>query len=147
LRLVERYQSPNACSKMQLTVKHIHYFLVMKLAAAQNTDCCMRLFNLTDGDTLKTLYGSRINPQAESFPNSVRCYCLRKHLSAQPYAHVQKLPCPQHLQISTTRISNEILANTHQRITIYGLGGCGKPTLTIKFTYRALAQHAGRLML
>ncbi|ORY68401.1 P-loop containing nucleoside triphosphate hydrolase protein [Pseudomassariella vexata] len=35
---------------------------------------------------------------------------------------------------------------THQRMTIYGLGGCGKSALAIEFAYRALAQQAGRLV-
>jgi hypothetical protein len=57
------------------------------------------------------------------------------------------LQCPEHLQISIIRISNEILAGTHQRIKIHGLGGCGKPEIAIKFAYHALAQHAGHLVL
>ncbi|PWO27345.1 EntF, Non-ribosomal peptide synthetase [Pyrenophora tritici-repentis] len=36
--------------------------------------------------------------------------------------------------------------NTHRRITIYGLGGCGKSALSLEFAYRALAGHAKRLV-
>jgi hypothetical protein len=36
------------------------------------------------------------------------------------------------------------LPHTHQRITICGLGGCGKSALAIEFIYRALARHAIR---
>ena len=36
--------------------------------------------------------------------------------------------------------------NTHQRMTIYGLGGCGKSALAVEFAYRALARHARRLV-
>jgi tetratricopeptide (TPR) repeat protein len=31
-------------------------------------------------------------------------------------------------------------------MTLYGLGGCGKSVLALEFAYRALAQHAGRLV-
>jgi tetratricopeptide (TPR) repeat protein len=31
--------------------------------------------------------------------------------------------------------------DTHQRITIYGLGGCGKSALALEYAYRASAQH------
>jgi tetratricopeptide (TPR) repeat protein len=37
-------------------------------------------------------------------------------------------------------------SNTHQRTTIYGLGGCGKSALALEFAYRALAQHARDLV-
>ncbi|KAF2677749.1 kinesin light chain 1 [Lentithecium fluviatile CBS 122367] len=37
-------------------------------------------------------------------------------------------------------------SNTHRRITIYGLGGCGKSALAIELAYRALARHARRLV-
>ncbi|KAF2706144.1 kinesin light chain 1 [Pleomassaria siparia CBS 279.74] len=37
-------------------------------------------------------------------------------------------------------------ANTHRRMTIYGLGGCGKSALAIEFAYRALATHDRRLV-
>jgi tetratricopeptide (TPR) repeat protein len=36
--------------------------------------------------------------------------------------------------------------NTHQRMTIYGLGGCGKSALALEFAYRALARDAKRLV-
>ncbi|KAF1935704.1 HET-domain-containing protein [Clathrospora elynae] len=36
--------------------------------------------------------------------------------------------------------------NTHQWMTIYGLGGCGKSALALEFAYRALAEHARRLV-
>jgi tetratricopeptide (TPR) repeat protein len=36
--------------------------------------------------------------------------------------------------------------NTHRRITICGLGGCGKSALALEFAYRALARHARRLV-
>ncbi|KAF2831485.1 kinesin light chain 1 [Ophiobolus disseminans] len=36
--------------------------------------------------------------------------------------------------------------NTHQRMTIHGLGGCGKSALALEFAYRALAGHAKRLV-
>ncbi|KAF2436355.1 HET-domain-containing protein, partial [Tothia fuscella] len=39
-----------------------------------------------------------------------------------------------------------LLPNTHRRMTLYGLGGCGKSALALEFAYRALAQHAGRLV-
>ncbi|KAH8733178.1 kinesin light chain 1 [Phaeosphaeriaceae sp. PMI808] len=35
---------------------------------------------------------------------------------------------------------------THRRLTIYGLGGCGKSALALEFAYRALAKHARRLV-
>ncbi|KAF1929490.1 HET-domain-containing protein, partial [Didymella exigua CBS 183.55] len=35
-----------------------------------------------------------------------------------------------------------LVPNTHQRRTIYGLGGCGKSALAIEFAYRALETHA-----
>jgi tetratricopeptide (TPR) repeat protein len=38
-----------------------------------------------------------------------------------------------------------IPSNIHRRMTIYGLGGCGKSALAIEFAYRALVRHA-RLM-
>jgi tetratricopeptide (TPR) repeat protein len=34
----------------------------------------------------------------------------------------------------------------HRRITIYGLGGCGKSALAIEFAYRAMSQQTGRLV-
>ncbi|KAF2687612.1 kinesin light chain 1 [Lentithecium fluviatile CBS 122367] len=37
-------------------------------------------------------------------------------------------------------------ATTHRRMTIYGLGGCGKSALALEFAYRALARHARRLV-
>ncbi|KAL5384235.1 hypothetical protein DPSP01_005380 [Paraphaeosphaeria sporulosa] len=37
-------------------------------------------------------------------------------------------------------------SNTHRRMTIYGLGGCGKSALALEFAYRALARHARRLV-
>jgi tetratricopeptide (TPR) repeat protein len=36
--------------------------------------------------------------------------------------------------------------NRHQRMTIYGLGGCGKSSLALEFAYHALAGPAGRLV-
>ncbi|KAH8593045.1 kinesin light chain 1 [Bisporella sp. PMI_857] len=39
-----------------------------------------------------------------------------------------------------------LFSNTHRRITIYGLGGCGKSALALEFAYRALAKHAKRLV-
>ncbi|OAG11040.1 kinesin light chain 1 [Paraphaeosphaeria sporulosa] len=36
--------------------------------------------------------------------------------------------------------------NTHQRMTIYGLGGCGKSALALEFAYRALARYTRRLV-
>ncbi|KAF2128313.1 kinesin light chain 1 [Dothidotthia symphoricarpi CBS 119687] len=36
--------------------------------------------------------------------------------------------------------------NTHRRMTIYGLGGCGKSALALEFAYCALAGHARRLV-
>ena len=36
--------------------------------------------------------------------------------------------------------------NTHRRMTIYGLGGCGKSALALEFAYHALAGHARRLV-
>ncbi|KAF1991357.1 kinesin light chain 1 [Aulographum hederae CBS 113979] len=38
------------------------------------------------------------------------------------------------------------LPNTHRRMTLYGLGGCGKSALALEFAYRMLAQGAGRLV-
>ncbi|KAF2834342.1 kinesin light chain 1 [Patellaria atrata CBS 101060] len=38
-----------------------------------------------------------------------------------------------------------LLSDTH-RITIYGLGGCGKSALALEFAYRALARHTRRLV-
>jgi hypothetical protein len=35
-------------------------------------------------------------------------------------------------------------SNTHQRMAIYGSGGCGKSALALEFAYRRLARHAGR---
>ncbi|KAF2630919.1 kinesin light chain 1 [Macroventuria anomochaeta] len=35
-----------------------------------------------------------------------------------------------------------LVSNSHRRMTIYGLGGCGKSALAIEFAYRALATHA-----
>ncbi|KAF2627622.1 kinesin light chain 1 [Macroventuria anomochaeta] len=35
-----------------------------------------------------------------------------------------------------------LVSDTHRRMTIYGLGGCGKSALAIEFAYRALATHA-----
>ncbi|KAF2626414.1 kinesin light chain 1 [Macroventuria anomochaeta] len=35
-----------------------------------------------------------------------------------------------------------LVSNTHRRMTIYGLGGCGKSALAIEFAYRVLATHA-----
>ncbi|RMZ77324.1 hypothetical protein DV736_g6698, partial [Chaetothyriales sp. CBS 134916] len=37
-----------------------------------------------------------------------------------------------------------LLPNTHRRITVYGLGGCGKSALVLEFAYRALARDARR---
>ncbi|KAK7178572.1 hypothetical protein PSPO01_15389 [Paraphaeosphaeria sporulosa] len=37
-------------------------------------------------------------------------------------------------------------SDTHRRMTIYGLGGCGKSALALEFAYRALARHARRLV-
>jgi tetratricopeptide (TPR) repeat protein len=37
-------------------------------------------------------------------------------------------------------------SNTHRRMTIYGLGGCGKSALALESAYRALARHARRLV-
>ncbi|KAF1941895.1 HET-domain-containing protein [Clathrospora elynae] len=37
-------------------------------------------------------------------------------------------------------------SNTHQRMTIYGLGGCGKSALALEFAYRALVQHARQMV-
>ncbi|KAF1981870.1 HET-domain-containing protein [Aulographum hederae CBS 113979] len=39
-----------------------------------------------------------------------------------------------------------LLPNTHRRMTLYGLGGCGKSALALEFAYRMLAQRAGRLV-
>ncbi|OCK72823.1 kinesin light chain 1, partial [Lepidopterella palustris CBS 459.81] len=39
-----------------------------------------------------------------------------------------------------------LLPNTHRRITIYGLGGCGKSALALELAYRVLARYAGRLV-
>ncbi|KAH8598500.1 kinesin light chain 1 [Bisporella sp. PMI_857] len=39
-----------------------------------------------------------------------------------------------------------LFSNTHRRMTIYGLGGCGKSALALEFAYRALARHARRLV-
>ncbi|KAI1571289.1 HET multi-domain protein [Pyrenophora tritici-repentis] len=39
-----------------------------------------------------------------------------------------------------------LLPNIHRRMTIYGLGGCGKSALALEFAYRALAGHAKRLV-
>ncbi|OCK72842.1 kinesin light chain 1, partial [Lepidopterella palustris CBS 459.81] len=39
-----------------------------------------------------------------------------------------------------------LLPNTHRRMTLYGLGGCGKSALALEFAYRALARHAGLLV-
>ncbi|KAF2633271.1 kinesin light chain 1 [Macroventuria anomochaeta] len=35
-----------------------------------------------------------------------------------------------------------LVSNSHRRMTIYGLGGCGKSALAIEFAYRVLARHA-----
>ncbi|KAH7378665.1 kinesin light chain 1 [Pyrenochaeta sp. MPI-SDFR-AT-0127] len=35
-----------------------------------------------------------------------------------------------------------LVPNSHRRMTIYGLGGCGKSALAIEFAYRVLAGHA-----
>ena len=37
-------------------------------------------------------------------------------------------------------------SDTHHRITIYGLGGCGKSALALEFAYRTLVQYTGRLI-
>ncbi|KIV98554.1 uncharacterized protein PV09_09650 [Verruconis gallopava] len=39
-----------------------------------------------------------------------------------------------------------LLPNTHQRLTVYGLGGCGKSALVLEFAYRTLARHPGYLI-
>ncbi|OCK74319.1 kinesin light chain 1, partial [Lepidopterella palustris CBS 459.81] len=39
-----------------------------------------------------------------------------------------------------------LLPNTHRRMTIYGLGGCGKSALALEFAYRALVRHTRRLV-
>ena len=36
--------------------------------------------------------------------------------------------------------------NIHRRITIYGLGGCGKSALALEFAYCTITRHAGRLV-
>ncbi|KAK7193333.1 hypothetical protein PSPO01_00006 [Paraphaeosphaeria sporulosa] len=38
------------------------------------------------------------------------------------------------------------VSDTHRRMTIYGLGGCGKSALALEFAYRALTRHARRLV-
>ncbi|KAH7061027.1 kinesin light chain 1, partial [Paraphoma chrysanthemicola] len=37
-------------------------------------------------------------------------------------------------------------SNTHRRMTIYGLGGCGKSALALEFAYRALVRHARQMV-
>ncbi|KAH7060965.1 kinesin light chain 1, partial [Paraphoma chrysanthemicola] len=37
-------------------------------------------------------------------------------------------------------------SNTHRRMTIYGLGGCGKSALALEFAYRALVRHARHMV-
>ncbi|KAF2786639.1 hypothetical protein K505DRAFT_398427, partial [Melanomma pulvis-pyrius CBS 109.77] len=46
------------------------------------------------------------------------------------------------------RSLGQLLLSTkiHQRMAIYGLGGCGKLALALEFAYRALARHARRLV-
>ncbi|KAF2818138.1 kinesin light chain 1 [Ophiobolus disseminans] len=39
-----------------------------------------------------------------------------------------------------------LVPNSHRRMTIYGLGGCGKSALVLEFAYRALAECAGDLV-
>jgi tetratricopeptide (TPR) repeat protein len=39
-----------------------------------------------------------------------------------------------------------LLRNTHQRLTICGLGGCGKSALALEFAYRVLARQANYLI-
>ncbi|KAH8813211.1 kinesin light chain 1, partial [Xylogone sp. PMI_703] len=39
-----------------------------------------------------------------------------------------------------------LLPNGHRRMTIYGLGGCGKSALALEFAYRALTQHNKHLV-
>ena len=47
---------------------------------------------------------------------------------------------------SSSSLDKFLLSNMHRRITIYGLGGCGKFALAIEFAYRALSQRTGRLV-
>jgi tetratricopeptide (TPR) repeat protein len=37
-------------------------------------------------------------------------------------------------------------SNTYRRMTIHGLGGCGKSALALEFAYRALVRHAGHMV-
>ncbi|KIV98348.1 uncharacterized protein PV09_09814 [Verruconis gallopava] len=39
-----------------------------------------------------------------------------------------------------------LLPNIHRRLTVCGLGGCGKSALVLEFAYRTLAQDPGRLI-
>jgi tetratricopeptide (TPR) repeat protein len=39
-----------------------------------------------------------------------------------------------------------LLPNTHRRMSLCGLGGCGKSALALEFAYRALARHTRQLL-
>ncbi|OAF99085.1 kinesin light chain 1 [Paraphaeosphaeria sporulosa] len=79
---------------------------------------------------------------------------IQKRQHRQTQTHLQDLPVSLSLPFTRNElfvgresqlqaIEQTLLSrSTHQRMTIYGLGGCGKSALAIEFAYRALATNA-----
>ncbi|KAL5379795.1 hypothetical protein DPSP01_008265 [Paraphaeosphaeria sporulosa] len=78
---------------------------------------------------------------------------IQKRQHRPTLTHLQDLPVSSSLPFTRNElfvgresqlqaIEQTLLShNTHQRMTIYGLGGCGKSALAIEFAYRALATN------
>ncbi|OAG13187.1 uncharacterized protein CC84DRAFT_1183616 [Paraphaeosphaeria sporulosa] len=90
--------------------------------------CLLRIF----GVFLPLIYGEGVEYATSRLKDEIQ-----KRQQGQGKTDLQDIPKSQLQAIEQILF----ISDTHRRITIYGLGSCGKLVLALEFTYRALTRH------